>query len=206
LCCIISALGATGCATERLGVQPPAGVDLSGHWMLNLNLSDDPTQLPKEETPVASAREAEANTPAPFGRPGSSGPRGAGSRQLGAGATPGDGGSSAEASASEASPGPLPSAPQRMDITQRGSQVRIEAASADGQAVSREFKAGAAQPAPGEAECHAGWRGPAFVVTKRPKKGPVQEDDYALDSEGHLILTIQTRKLDIKLVYDKARA
>ena len=44
------------------------------------------------------------------------------------------------------------------------------------------------------------------MVTTRPKKGRNREDDYALDDQGHLILTIQTRKVDIKLVYRHPRA
>ena len=34
-----------GCAAERLAVSPPEGVDLSGHWHLNLADSDDPQRL-----------------------------------------------------------------------------------------------------------------------------------------------------------------
>jgi hypothetical protein len=34
-----------GCAGEKLAPAPPAGVDLSGHWKLNLADSDDPLRL-----------------------------------------------------------------------------------------------------------------------------------------------------------------
>jgi len=34
-----------GCATERLDAAPPTGVDLTGDWKLNLNLSDDPDKM-----------------------------------------------------------------------------------------------------------------------------------------------------------------
>jgi hypothetical protein len=35
----------TGCASEKLALAPPAGVDLSGHWKLNVADSDDPVRL-----------------------------------------------------------------------------------------------------------------------------------------------------------------
>jgi len=34
-----------GCATDRLDAAPPSGVNLTGDWRLNLNLSDDPDKL-----------------------------------------------------------------------------------------------------------------------------------------------------------------
>ncbi len=35
----------SACATDKLGLVPPAGVDLSGHWLLNVEESDDPLHL-----------------------------------------------------------------------------------------------------------------------------------------------------------------
>jgi hypothetical protein len=99
-------------------------------------------------------------------------------------------------------------APQRMTITQQGDELRIHVTTADGQQVERSFKAGATQTIAwpnGGAEASTGWHGPVFIVTTRPKKGRMREDDYALDDAGHLILTVQTRKIDIKLVYDRVR-
>ena len=34
-----------GCATDRLDAAPPSGVNLTGDWALNLNLSDDPDKM-----------------------------------------------------------------------------------------------------------------------------------------------------------------
>src|SRR5262245_52674230 len=34
-----------GCATDRLDAAPPGGVNLSGDWVLNVNLSDDPDKM-----------------------------------------------------------------------------------------------------------------------------------------------------------------
>jgi hypothetical protein len=35
----------TACAAEKLAVEPPPGVDLSGHWKLNVADSDDPQRI-----------------------------------------------------------------------------------------------------------------------------------------------------------------
>ncbi len=40
---VLSCLAA--CASEKLALMPPAGVDFSGHWRLNLADSDDPQRL-----------------------------------------------------------------------------------------------------------------------------------------------------------------
>src|SRR5438046_1360707 len=43
--CSLACLVATwvaGCATERLDAAPPSGVNLTGEWKFNPNLSDDP--------------------------------------------------------------------------------------------------------------------------------------------------------------------
>jgi hypothetical protein len=39
-----------GCATEHLGAAPPAGVDLSGEWRLNVDLSDDPEKVMEQQS------------------------------------------------------------------------------------------------------------------------------------------------------------
>ena len=37
---------AAGCATDtKLAIMPPPGVDLGGHWRLNVAESDDPVRL-----------------------------------------------------------------------------------------------------------------------------------------------------------------
>jgi hypothetical protein len=43
----------TGCATERLDAAPPSGVNLTGDWKLNLNLSDDPDKMAPEPDSTA---------------------------------------------------------------------------------------------------------------------------------------------------------
>ena len=44
-CGLLLALGAAGCATSRLASLAPEGVNLSGEWVLNTNLSDDQESL-----------------------------------------------------------------------------------------------------------------------------------------------------------------
>jgi hypothetical protein len=41
----VVAFWVAGCATDRLDAAPPSGVNLTGDWRLNLNLSDDPDKL-----------------------------------------------------------------------------------------------------------------------------------------------------------------
>ena len=39
-----------GCATDRLEAAPPKGVDFTGQWQLDPNLSDDPTKPPLNDS------------------------------------------------------------------------------------------------------------------------------------------------------------
>jgi hypothetical protein len=50
----VVAFWVAGCATDRLDAAAPSGVNLTGEWQLNLNLSDDPDKLgpdPDKTTP-----------------------------------------------------------------------------------------------------------------------------------------------------------
>ena len=44
-----------GCAGNQLASTPPAGVDLSGHWNLNLADSDDAQRLMQSQIAAATA-------------------------------------------------------------------------------------------------------------------------------------------------------
>lgn len=75
-CCTLLATILTGCATDRLVGSAPRGVDLSGEWRLNVNLSDDPQRLDEpKETPLAPPPTHD-RTPGGFGRPGDTMPPG----------------------------------------------------------------------------------------------------------------------------------
>ncbi|HEY2684069.1 MAG TPA: hypothetical protein VGI93_11205 [Steroidobacteraceae bacterium] len=70
----------TGCASERLSVNPPAGIDFTGKWKLNQAESDDPMQLFKAQN--ADKQQDPSNpggdSPQPRGRRGRGmGPNGA---------------------------------------------------------------------------------------------------------------------------------
>ena len=44
-----------GCASNQLASTPPPGVDLSGHWTLNLADSDDAQRLMQSQIAAATA-------------------------------------------------------------------------------------------------------------------------------------------------------
>jgi hypothetical protein len=105
-------------------------------------------------------------------------------------------------------------APLRMSITQNDSLVVIKARMPDGTQTSDEYTAGAKSTIPygkdNTAERSVGWRGPVFVVTIDVKKGGHREDDFAIDDDGRLIVTTDTKggrlgTVEIKRVYDRVR-
>jgi hypothetical protein len=237
------AFGATlmaGCATTpsssgRLVATAPRGVDLSGEWRLNENLSDDPGRIdePKEAMPPPEAPE---RNPGGFGKPGTTmpgrpgGPGGIDPRgNLTNTATPASGlvpvlyqSSDLPVSSSDSGPARptvkstgregtvsrMLSAPELLQISQSGTKLIVKSM-ADGNA--DEYTAGEERTIPfgqSEADRSAGWRESAFVVITKAHKGPSKEDDFALDSEGHLIyatLVTHVKKgpIDFKRVYDR---
>ena len=102
-------------------------------------------------------------------------------------------------------------APVRMTVRQDGGKLIIQTKSPGGDLQIEEIDAGEKHGIPfgqGTADRAAGWRGPIFVITTKVKDGPTKEDDYALDDEGHLIVsTLMTGghlpKVDVKRVYDR---
>jgi hypothetical protein len=63
-----------GCASGNLASAPPAGVDLSGHWKLNVADSDDPQRLLQSQIAAATANtssDGQAGSPGRGGRNGS---------------------------------------------------------------------------------------------------------------------------------------
>ncbi len=45
----VALTGLSACATDRLESAPPKGVDLTGEWQVNTNLSDDPQKMPVDQ-------------------------------------------------------------------------------------------------------------------------------------------------------------
>jgi hypothetical protein len=241
----------TSCATGvggRLVASAPQGVDLSGQWRLNENLSDDPGHIdePKELPPKSPTP---GRNPGGFGRPGTTMPGmpgGPGSLDPGGGGenltSTGTGGvelahgssglvpvlyaqdTTLPSSASDSGPTPpagkppvrqgtvarMLSAPELLTISQSGGKLVVKSVS-DGSA--DEYTAGEQRTIPfgqTEADRSSGWRDAAFVVITKAHKGPSKEDDFALDSEGHLIFAtlvthVKKGPIDFKRVYDRVR-
>jgi hypothetical protein len=239
----------TSCASEgRLVASAPQGVDLSGQWRLNENLSDDPGHIEEpKELPLKTP--SPGRNPGGFGRPGTGGPGmpggPGGSIDPGGPGGPGGGGdnltstgtaasgfvpvlyaqdASLPGSASDSGPakpaGKPPgrdgtvthmlSAPALLTISQSGGKIVVKSVS-DGS--SDEYTAGEQRTIPfgqTEADRSSGWRDTAFVVITKAHKGPSKEDDFALDSDGHLIFAtlvthVKKGPIDFKRVYDRVR-
>jgi hypothetical protein len=100
--------------------------------------------------------------------------------------------------------------PALLTISQSGGKLVVKSVS-DGS--SDEYTAGEQRTIPfgqTEADRSAGWRDSAFVVITKAHKGPSKEDDFALDSEGHLIFAtlvthVKKGPIDFKRVYDRVR-
>jgi hypothetical protein len=228
------------CATDRLVTAAPAGVDLSGEWRLNENLSDDPSRAFDETKDLPLKAPAPGRNPGGFGRPGTGRPGAGGSIDPGG---PGGGGenltrtdstsgfvpvlymqdTALPGSTSDSGPasptgkgaarGPVAqmlAAPALLTISQSGSKVTVKSPS-DG--TSDEYTAGEQRTisfGQTEADRSAGWRDNYFVVITKAHKGPSKEDDFALDSEGHLIFAtlvthVKKGPIDFKRVYDRVR-
>lgn len=90
------ALVLAGCASEKLSLTPPAGVDFSGQWRLNVAESDDPQRLIQNQMGGPGSMVPEVNAPGrgggQGGRGGPGGPGGAGPGGAGAGGPGGFGG------------------------------------------------------------------------------------------------------------------
>jgi hypothetical protein len=67
----------TGCASGNLASAPPAGVDLSGHWTLNVANSDDPQRLMQSQIAAATANTTSDGQTGSSGRGGRNGGRSA---------------------------------------------------------------------------------------------------------------------------------
>jgi len=216
LTALAASLGGAGCATDRLESLPPGGVNLTGEWKFNPNLSDDPDKLMQQDkTP--------AHDPGTSGRHGGraghgGGPGGGGIPPYDSGAT-GNNWSSAgklvrvssgdleqatplpavgtlpPAAPTNATPGSLGrllQAPDRLSIAQNGVRIAIRTNMPDGTVTADEYVSGTKHTVTlGEktAEVEAGWRGLVYVVTTSYQHGGWREDDYGLDEDGRLIVT-----------------
>jgi hypothetical protein len=254
----VVALWIAGCATDRLDAAAPSGVNLTGDWQLNLNLSDDPDKLgpDPDSTPQHTPGSHRGHGGGRGGGGGmppiGSSPNGSGNYEFGptarnlgrasvdgagdgeflpvalsspgieesvplppSGTTPASGTTTGSSKSGRgASINRLLRAPLSMSIVQNQGNVTVKTNMPDGTQTRDEYTAGSKTTIPyGQdqtAERTAGWRGPVFVVTTAAKKGGTREDDFAIDEDGRLIMTTQTKggrlgKIEIKRVYDRIR-
>ncbi len=225
---LICALALAGCATERLARSAPAGVNLTGEWNFNPNLSDNP------DIPTDSDKTPRRTPGSHRGRGGGRGGGGGlGMPPLGSGGpnflpvslrtqeqdsdarppqTPPD-----PAASGDQPRGHHPSlrAPSHLSITQKDGNLTVRTNMPDGTQTVDEYTAGSSTTVPvgrdGSAQRNVGWRGAVFVVTTDAKQGGWREDDFALDEDGRLIMTTDTKggrggSREIKRVYDRERA
>src|SRR6185437_12837506 len=188
-----------GCATERLESTPPKGVNLSGDWQLDPNLSDDPTKPPINDGSSPSPMRHHSGRGRgggsiglpPFGNPaGAGGPTGGtqpdGTEDLTSNSTarnpyvqtlwqnPSDG-STAPAHRSGGRARNWLDAPVRMTIVQQGDKLTIQSKSSGGELQTEELMSGHSSGIPigqSTAERDVGWRGNIFVVDTKVKSGP----------------------------------
>jgi hypothetical protein len=230
----------TSCASEKPAAALPQGVDLSGEWRLNENLSDDPQHIDdqKELPPKAPSP---GRSPGGFGKPGTTMP---GMPQGPGGIDPGGGGenltqnggagtglmpvlyaqdSALPSSSSDSGPAApakktgrdsvvshMLDAPQHLSISQSGGKIVVKATN---EGTTEEYTAGEQRTIPfgqTQADRSSGWRESVFVVVTKAKKGPSKEDDFAIDSEGHLIFAtlvthVKKGPIDFKRVYDRVK-
>jgi hypothetical protein len=101
-----------------------------------------------------------------------------------------------------------------VSIAQKEGTLIIKTDLPDGTHTVDEYTAGTSNTIPygpdSTADRSVGWRGPVFVITTAAKKAGWREDDFALDDDGRLILTTQTKggrlgTVDITRVYDRVR-
>jgi hypothetical protein len=177
-CGLLLALSAAGCATSsRLASLPPEGVNLSGEWVLDVNLSDDQDSIDALNK-VGAKKQKKSKTPA-------------------------SGEGSGDAATDIASASASSTLPQHISIHQDGPLLRLESGNPP---EPREYTTSAQTPCGASVKpCSAGWRGPVFVIDTHPQGSKDREETYALDDEGHLILTLQNGGVFAKLAYDRER-
>jgi hypothetical protein len=202
-----------GCATDRLDAAPPGGVNLTGDWALNLNLSDDPDKMGPDPDSTAPKHAPGSHRGRGGGR---GGPGGGGMGMPPTGGEPptsdnyqgsGQGYGFVKVGLEQASPVPpsdgtsappgKPSrgasinrylrAPTSMSITQSKGSLLVKTNMPDGTQTADVYTAGEKTSIPfgqdNTAERTSGWRGSVFVVTTSARKFGNREDDFAIDAD-----------------------
>jgi hypothetical protein len=171
------------CAGEKLAASPPAGVDLSGQWNLNVADSDDPLRIVQALSSNAAAGSGNASG---GGGQGGGGRRGrGGSSQGGGGSATGapGGGTVPVAAVSEALRWPG----RNLEIKQAGGVVTFKS---DGAAqVYRPARS------KGDQEQVVGWSESSLVVTLESEDGKTPiEERYSLSDDRQRLFELVTLK------------
>jgi hypothetical protein len=198
LCLVLGLLA--GCADEEFAVAPPAGVDLSGHWKLNVADSDDPQR-------VGGALASETRTAGPGAGGTSGGRRGRGGGGAGGGGPGGGGtggGGTGGGGTGGGGGGPGFGVPDALSVSALGEVLRwpgsdLEIKQLGGVAAftsnddNRVYQPGKANPKKRKRGPRqvVGWSGATLVVQVEPDDDrPPFEEHYNLTADGQRLVQL----------------
>jgi len=174
---VVVAVLIAGCAGEQLAASPPAGVDLSGHWRLNVADSDDPQRLGQALAAGAGTR-------------GSNGGQRGGQRGRGGGGQPGPIQSSAAGV-------PLPVSAVSEVLRWPGRDLEIKqlsgvaAFTSDGDNRVYQPSGTAKKKAAHGSRQVCGWSGSNLVIMVEPDDDrPKFEEHYQISSDGDRLVQL----------------
>lgn len=205
-CAALLALAVAGCTAHRLLATAPAGLRLSGNWVLEPAASEDTAQV------IAHLR-AEISTSL-HAQPahGGGGFAGGGTRRrvMGPGAAaPGGGGRTGPQASAAARVPPMPGAAlireflanvpgNRLTITVAPGSVTVTSGDS-----SQQYTPGvqtAVEWGRISAAQISGWQGRRYVIDTRPEWGPAITQSYALAPDGMLVVTLRLQGNGIEAI------
>lgn len=194
-----------GCATEKLAEMPPAGVDLSGKWRLNIADSDDPLRLGQA---LAAGPGAAGDSGGQRG-----GRRGRGGGQSGSNQA----GANADPTLGQGAPLPVTAVSEVLNWPGRDLEIKqlsgVEAFASNGD--NRVYQPGAsAKKKSGHGSRQVcGWSGSSFVVMVEPDDDrPMFEEHYQISSDGQRLVQLVLIKsgrmtgFSMSRVWDRAQS
>jgi hypothetical protein len=189
----------SACATDRLGVNPPAGIDFTGKWKLNQAESDDPMQLFKAQNAVDHPQDSSGggDSPPPRARRGRVGPNGA-AGNLGPQAPP-----------LAVMSGPLRWPGRELEVKQvagvvaftSDQQNRVCQPDSDRKVVKKPDPRDRSAPAAHEMQTFCGWLDATLVV-----HGAQPDDGRAAAYEEHYDLSEDRQRLVETIVFKSGRS
>lgn len=172
-----------GCATEKLAEMPPAGVDLSGKWHLNIADSDDPLRLGQA---LAAGPGAAGDSGGQRG-----GRRGRGGGQSGSSQT----GANADPSLGQGAPLPVSAVSEVLNWPGRDLEIKqlsgVAAFTSNGDNRVYQPGASAKKKTRHGSKQVCGWSGSSFVVMVEPDDDrPMFEEHYQISSDGQRLVQL----------------